>query len=63
MNALLQILLGQSGTFLEVGYQEMNLAWGGVSGGNPEGSEIKHFDFAHLSLRYSYCTWVRKKLG
>lgn len=63
MNALLQILLGQSGTFLEVCYQKANLAGGGVSGGNPEGSEIKHLDFVHLPLRYSYCTSVRKKLG
>lgn len=48
MNSLLQILPGQSGTVLEVSYWEKNLAGGGVSEGNLEGSEFKHFAFAHM---------------
>lgn len=47
MNSLLQILLGQSGTFLKVGCQEMKSGrgWGEW---DLEGSEFKHFAFAHL---------------
>lgn len=48
MNSLLQILPGQSGTVLEVSYWEKNLAGGGVSEGTLEGSEFKHFAFAHM---------------
>lgn len=64
MNPLLQILLGPSGTFLEVGYRKTNLAEGGVSGGNLEGSEFKHFAFAGLpGFKLQLLYPVRKKLG
>lgn len=64
MNSLLQILLGQNVTFLEVGCQEIisDRGWGEW---NLETSVFKHFAFVHLlGLKIqSYYTSVRKELG